>query len=365
MNILNRYITGTFLLSYLICVITVLGFYIVIDLFESIHRFVKYVELHNGSLLSEITHFYFYRSPVILYALTPMICLMAAMFTITKMARSNELVPLKASGISMFRVIRPFVFFAFLVSLFMVFLQEAVIPVIAEEIVGTDKVRHSRKKFFSDLQNSDKQGRVFYIGRLYPVKKNMKKIRVTIFDRSQERLIAKEVIEAEDGYWKREDGKRYIVLERGNIFNYGQEGEIKITPIPKEGHLLETNLSLETLILPNKKNLDTMSFLQLLELRKKEPHSSDVLLVLHSHITVPLSNICLLFLGLPLILSKNNQNLFLGISICILASAAFYGINLGCLSLGYKEFLNPIFAAWFPITLFFSLGAGLTVVIST
>ncbi len=370
MNILNRYVVGTLLLSYFICMLTVLGFYIVIDVFQNLSRFVKYVEVHQTggeeiSLLFEIITYYCYRSPVILYALTPMICLMAGMFTIIKMTRSNELVPLKASGISMYRVMRPFVFFGILISLFMLFLQEAVIPVISEEITGTDKITHSRKTFHRDLQNIDEQGRIFYIARLYPIQKNMEKIRVTIFDRSQEMLVAHQVIEAEKGHWVKKEGKEYILFKEGYIYYYSPEGKMRVEEISEEGYLLDTKLSLQALLFPYKKNLDTMSSSQLRSLLKKEPDSTDIILVLHSHITVPLSNICLLFLGIPLVLTKNNRNPFIGIGICIFVSAAFYGVNLGCLSLGYKGFLNPVFAAWFPLTLFFSLGVGFTSVIST
>ena len=135
MKVLDRYIIKSMLLSYLICISIVLSFYIIIDLFANFDDFTEYTKIlketqnKNISIFALVLKFYFYHVPLIFYNLSPIITLMAAIFTITRMNKSNELTPLKSSGISMYRLFYPLIGFALVISLLMVIIQEFTIQI--------------------------------------------------------------------------------------------------------------------------------------------------------------------------------------------------------------------------------------------
>ena len=70
-------------------------------------------------------------------------------------------------------------------------------------------------------------------------------------------------------------------------------------------------------------------------------------------------DITLLFLGLPLVLSRHNRNVFLAIGLCLALVTAFMLVVIGCKYLGSSYWLEPALAAWLPLMIFVPCAVGL------
>ena len=370
MKTLDRYVLKSLLASYLICVFLFLSFYIILDLFGNFNKFSQYEELvektQNISLFLIALEYYKANIPLILYNLCPIITLMSAMFTITKMSKANELTPLKACGIPIYRLFYPFVFFALVLSMMMVGLQEKIIPHFSEQLEFLTQIQHGRKKSIDATQLSDIYGNIVYIGQYLPLTKELKNIRVIVPSKDS-KLHAKEIIQASHGEWVKQRKQGFILLKEGKRKLYEASGMMvgKPIPIPEEGFLLQTDLNHSKVLYPEAKKLDTLSSRDLYKILQKKPDHNAARVTFHSRFSIPLGNILLLFLGLPLLLRRETKNFFLGTGLCALVSASFYGVSIFCLNLGYKEILQPIFAVWFPIVLFGSFGYSLRTIIHT
>ena len=68
----------------------------------------------------------------------------------------------------------------------------------------------------------------------------------------------------------------------------------------------------------------------------------------------------MLMLGLPLMFSRRNRNVFVSIGICLLAGIAFSIVNLTCQSLGGLGLLRPTLAAWLPLLVFVPVAVALS-----
>jgi lipopolysaccharide export system permease protein len=79
---------------------------------------------------------------------------------------------------------------------------------------------------------------------------------------------------------------------------------------------------------------------------------ADVRYAIHSRLMQPFLDTTLLFLGLPLIISKGNRNPFIAIGMCVAVVALFMTIRLGCQSLCLTGWLQAPFAAWLPLMIF-------------
>jgi lipopolysaccharide export system permease protein len=79
---------------------------------------------------------------------------------------------------------------------------------------------------------------------------------------------------------------------------------------------------------------------------------ADVRVAVHTRFVQPLLDATLLMLGLPLVLSRNNRNVFLAIGMCVGVVALFMLVLLACQALGTNGLLRPALAAWLPLMLF-------------
>ena len=135
MKILDRYIAKNFLVGYAIALAVLLGLRIIIDLFVKIDEFTEHANLGTAAVLKNILTFYALNCTVYFRDFAGMITVVAASFSFGKMVRSNELVAVMASGVSLKRVIGPIVFLAVLLTGVLVIDQELVIPRLADKLV--------------------------------------------------------------------------------------------------------------------------------------------------------------------------------------------------------------------------------------
>src|SRR5271163_2536425 len=125
--VLDRLMIRSYVKSYIICLISLLGLYIVVDLFMNVSDFAH---ANDGlrSFLANIAKYYGARSSTIFDRLSEMIVLLAAMFTIAWVQRNNELLPQLSAGVSTHRVVRPVLLTACAMLFLAILNQELLIP---------------------------------------------------------------------------------------------------------------------------------------------------------------------------------------------------------------------------------------------
>src|SRR5262249_49645021 len=106
MTLLDRQMIYGYLKAYLICLVSLLSLYVVVDLFTNVEDFRGH---HRAlrAILQHIGTYYGYKLSQIYDRLCEAIALLAAMFTVAWMQRHNELLPLLSAGVPTRRVIRP------------------------------------------------------------------------------------------------------------------------------------------------------------------------------------------------------------------------------------------------------------------
>ena len=72
--------------------------------------------------------YFLYEIPMIVYRMTPASCLMGTIFTISFLSRSNELVALFSSGISLARVALPILMLTSLIAVCSFFISDKLVP---------------------------------------------------------------------------------------------------------------------------------------------------------------------------------------------------------------------------------------------
>lgn len=133
MRILDRQRYWAFLKAYVICYVSLVGLYIIIDAFSNLDEFAKRADT-SIELFRIMSRYYLVHQSEIFDRLCGVIGMMAAIFTVTWMQRNNEHLAMLAAGISTHRAIIPVLVSSVIVSTFAIGNQEVVMPYLGEEL---------------------------------------------------------------------------------------------------------------------------------------------------------------------------------------------------------------------------------------
>ncbi|MCI0498865.1 MAG: LptF/LptG family permease [Planctomycetales bacterium] len=141
MKILDRYIARNFLFGYFIALCVMVGMFLTIDLFVHLDEFAELrtdnpqLNLRRIDVAWTVMRFYGIRCCLWYKDMAGMIMVVAAVFSLARMTRNNELIAVMASGTSLKRILAPILFLSLFLTGLMVVDQEAVIPRYAYELI--------------------------------------------------------------------------------------------------------------------------------------------------------------------------------------------------------------------------------------
>ena len=351
MKIIDRYVLKHLLVSYAICIISLLGLFTMVDILSNLDRL-----LGKGPFLDSLWKYLVAMIPLAYYQIAPGTFLMASMFTLSGLSKNREILALRASGVSIYRVLQPIVIASLLAAVVMAAVQEIVIPTEAENIrqLGKDKP-------VSSVMVSDTGGNVFRIARYYPFDKRMEEIVITIFypDGSKHWSIHAESAERVKRGWN---------LHHVRMYEQDERGMLQVAFDKKSGqrypYVVKSSMVFETDIMPSDiesidRDVNYLTFSQLNDQYHRQKYLPHLRVKLHSRISGPLANFVLLLLGVPFALRVGRRAMVLNVAVCIAVASAFFVATFFFSDLGADGRISPIAAAWLPVVLFSALGLGL------
>ena len=113
--ILDEYVMGSFTRNFALVLLSITVLFLIFTFFELIGDIVKY-----RTPLVTVGDYLLNLIPFVLYNMTPLCSLVAVLITFGALSRSSELTAMKATGVSLYRVVAPILLIAaiFAVSLF-------------------------------------------------------------------------------------------------------------------------------------------------------------------------------------------------------------------------------------------------------
>lgn len=368
MKIIDRYILKGFAFSFAVVFLSMISLTIVVDMVINLDEFMKIRQLEDGTALTmaaRIVKYYTFRSFEYFQWLSGAVTLIAAAFAIARLNKSNELIALKSSGVSIFRVMWPIIMCGIAIALMHIINQQFILPQMIDELTGkrsgirkgeievpyvaddnaalvyAPRYRPSEETMYADIRTEARSGRII-----------RKPVRITQRNPSSGEVLA--FIEADAarydsrrGGWLLEAGVRFEVPKIGDAVPDGPPtGEAvdfyatNVTP-----QFLERHSGADAYNYMSYRSLDRL-------LRYRAAINADVVAVtMHKHFARPVLNVILLLLGLPLVVGREGKNYMVSIMLCM-------GIFVGVLAMDYisTEFgmsghVSPIVSAWLPVLL--------------
>ena len=372
MKLLDRYLLRQFVQIFAICFLSLMGLYVVIDAFGHLDSLSSQVA-QEGSLLNVLIKYYGYQSLSFFDRTSGILAMLAAMFTVIWLQKHQEFTAMLAAGISKFRIIKPLVVAGLAVSLLGVANRELLIPRVRDEITRERKDLAGQQ--VRDLESRfDGQTNILIGGEstLAAEKKIVKPAFILPPQLSDygKRLVAEEAFYLEAttyhpaGYLLDEviSPARIGKLQSLNL------GDRQVVITPADASWLEADqvfvvsqLSFHLLSSGSAWRNYASTGELITELASPSTDlGANVQVAVHTRLLQPAMDATLMMLGLPLMFSRRQRNIFLSIGICLFVAVSFLLVALTCQSMGGLNLLRPTLAAWLPLMLFLPLAVALS-----
>lgn len=347
MRTLDRYLIKSLLAPYLGALLTFVSLYIIVDLFANSDEWLR-----AKMPLPIIIDYYLNLVPEIFILIGPVALLLATLLGLGTLGKNNELMAMKASGISLYRTILPLLILTSFLSLFTMFVNEASVPRAARRANEIKRVRragHQDSFIYRDIQLYGEAGSIFYIKSFDKRKNVLKGIQVL---RYSPRGFIESRIDAQEAEWS---GGRWI-LRQGFRKRYDERGSLigKSEPL-RELDIAETPQDFSV----GERRGEELSFRELRErietLKKRGFPPRRELVELHSKFSLPLANLIIVLIGIPFALRTRRGGLMVGFGKAIGTGFIYLAFSrLGQL-LG-RGVLPPLVGAYLANAIFAAVG---------
>ncbi|MCE9581670.1 MAG: LptF/LptG family permease [Planctomycetes bacterium] len=358
MSILDRYVLRAWVGAFAVATLALLGFYLVADLLAHMDGFLH---AQNVNRLVLFARYYGVRLPIFFVWVAPMISLCAMMLTLTRFARANEIVPVLVSGRSSRRFLLPAFAATGMVSLAMFWVDERVAPRLGEAFRETERIVQGGGKDITQLVLSDSNSQDWFAEKFHPGTNSMEKVLVVKLGGDFRRFSD---VKAETAEWKRSRGGWLLKNGVETTYDAASQRRTERKALPEEGLLVISDLKPQDV--NEADQAIRMSTLSQLEHNIEQfPFQPFWRVQWHSKWTMPLSNMVLLLIGVPLLMRSGSKNVFVGVGISVGLGIGFFALILAFLDAGNAGRMDAVTAAWFPIVLFGAIGVAMMDAIST
>jgi lipopolysaccharide export system permease protein len=351
LSIIDRYLIKKFLSILLFAVVAMITIFVAVNYVENTDRFI------DRKVPSEIiVQYYLNFIPHIVTLTLPVDVLLAALFSVGSLSRFNEITAIKASGISLFRLLMPLILLGMVISLADFWISENIVPAAnkTKSDIWKNYVERSgmqRKISGDDINLYDPSGVKVIMDRFD--KRIMTVYQMSIQEFRNQALVSR--IDAHEAVW--DSSKHCWILRNATKRTFAGNAE-RVENYPS---LEKHDLFFEPEdILKGERNPDEMNYLELAafigKLKKSGSRTERWEVDYHLKYAYPLTCVIMIFFGAPVAAVRKKggagMNIFLTLIICfsywILIQTGRY--------MGYNQSLDPVHAAWIANVMFGVIG---------
>jgi lipopolysaccharide export system permease protein len=358
MKILDRYVVRQFLKIFLICVLGVPFLFQVIDLTDRLDNF-----LSDGVGQAQVVAFYFYQLPYQALLAFPIACLLAAVFTVSRMTRHFEVTAAKAGGVSFYRLVTPMLVLGMAISLLALSLSDLVPEANRRAAEAIDKDEERAFDVRLNFVYRGDEGRYYFVRRLDAAAGTMKFVKIdregTGYEYPSYSVSAPDARwDSTEARWVLENGHMRYTPARDHIVDIAFD-ELWQDPFRETPYDLLAKAKA-----PEEMDYAELGrFIEALERSGENPRKEMVQQALK--IAFPFTCFIIVLFGAPLANSTRRGGAALSIGLALATTIVFLTLIRVGEALGAGGVLPPVAAAWFPNAIFFLAGLGLMVRVKT
>lgn len=358
MRVTDRYMLREFLLPLVGCLLFFMIFSCIADMFGRLDEILK-----QQVTLSTLAVYYLSFLPIVFVKSAPFATLISTLYIVATLAKHNELIAMKAGGLSGWRIARPFLLAALGMSVVVLIVNEATVPWatqfathLKEDVIKGKAARRGSSGIVDDITLYGNDHRMIYAKHFDPARHTLQY--VIILEQSPDRIILRKV-DAQEAVWQ----------DQHWVFT----GCLVATVDPVT-HALGDPVAVPRLIIPLPERPadflrpdaqpDFMNARQLRgHIKRLEGVGRDavrrLLVDFNVKFAFPFMSLVLALLGLPLALKIRPGRALLETGITLVVSLCYVLTLSVSAALGKGGALPPLLAAWLPNLLFGGVGVVL------
>lgn len=351
MKILDRYLLKQFLQTLFFGLLAFTLMFIIIDMMENLDDFIDQNVPNNL-----IIEYYLVFAPEMIRLMTPIAVLLSSLFTAGKMSSQNELTAIRASGVSIYRFMLPFLAMAFLISILTIFFGGYVVPEANKQKVFIEQtyMKKGIEQTGNNIFFQDTRTRIVSISFYDALSNQAHRISIQEFDPNDVTEMVSRIEASRMSYdstsasWiltkgierrflgKREIANRFDSLKIGYL-NFKPDDVVKKQMKPEEMTLTELRHFAN-------------------EQQSTGTDPTRILIEYHSRIAFAFASFVVVLFGLPLSANKRRGGLALQFGINILITFVYLVFMQISQAFGKNGVMNPILTSWFA-NIFFLIAA--------
>lgn len=349
---LDRYLLKSFLSAAVFALLTFIVIFIVVNMLEQLDDFMD-----KGLTVAQVALYYLYFVPDITRLLIPVALLLASLYSIGRLAQQNELTAMKAHGMSIYRLLRPLLIIAAIISIGDVYFDAWIVPR-ANKMKFALERRELHRNIIAGVQDNlvfrDRPNTMISIAAFDDVRSIAYSVTVVIFDSTVPTRLA-ERYDAPRVTW---DSIRNVwIIDKGmhRVFHAMRDSAFVVTALP----IPFINSTPEGL---RKRQLrsDEMNFPELGEYLKREKLSGrNVALAeveYYDKISFPFASFIVVMFGAALAGERRRSGIAVQIGIAMGISFLYIALSRIVQTIGAGTGAPPMLVAWFTNLVFLAAG---------
>lgn len=354
---LDRYVGGLFVAAFATALLLVVGLSTIAFLATHLDHFEPWSDGSTVPALDAL-RFYVFNVPFLYLQVAPFVTVVAALFTLSRMIKSNETVAALAAGVSAQRLLLPVIAGGVLAAGAMFALREALTHTIAPQRDALlDMLEEKRREpVYEGVWLKDRQGDVVRVREFRPSTGSPPVAELLGVEVTSKRRNVFILQRAARAIWSATPAGPRWVLEGGELeeVDTGKEKraireleDLEFTPADVLTAIKGYEFPLE------------LSFSQIADLARRDPDNTEYQTLLQYNLTFPLANVMLLLVALPLMMGRERGRQQVGLAAGCGLCVAFFFVDFISRALGMDGSLSPVVSSWLPVLIFGSLGIAM------
>ncbi|MCX7846982.1 MAG: LptF/LptG family permease [bacterium] len=363
LKLIDRYLISSFLLPLFYCLLAFFILFVAYDMSDQLKDFFT-----KQIPPKMIVRYYLYYIPIIFNLTAPFASLLAMLYCLGNMSRNNEIIAMRASGIALSRIVRPYLLIGLVMYGIMLILADTLVPRahrLAAEILPRPTTVHATilAQNKSDLLSfyTAQGDRQWIVGHVDPTSNVC--FNVVVIEYSHGRAQYKrQRLEAARAEFIPGRGWLFYDVDRLRYFPDGSQGAKVHVP----RHYVSATRYQETpqdIVAAQHTQPSMMTLREILAtLRHTRPDSDNyrkMRMEFHNRTATPAACIVFVLLAAPFGIFHTRAGMVKGVITSILLCLFYYFLGAWFINLGSQGYLAPLLAAWLPSIVFAGIGCYL------
>lgn len=304
----------------------------------------------------------YYNLPYFIVLGIPVGVLLGIFWVLSRMRSDNELIALQTHGITLRKLVIPFVIFALVMSFVSYLFNDYLVPAgnrKASEALAKYVYKRPEMTFKENAFMEDGEGRYLYIKRIDPESGTLEEILLyDMSERGKTRVISADNATFDNNRW---------VMHTGRIYEMDSKGFLTLD-MTFESFDLQFEQDIEEYIRSSKSPRE-MSSEELKDKIKSYDkigvETASLKVALQEKLSTALGPLVIVLMGVPLSLMLNLRTKAWSVILTFVLVVVYQGSGAWLSAMGKERLINPILAPWLPNIFFTAIGVGIYFLIDT